>query len=517
VQFLFDDHTLDVRRRELRKGSEQVAVEPQVFDLLVYLVENRDRVVTKDDLIASIWGGRIVSESTLTSRINAARKAVNDSGDAQRLIRTVARKGLRFIGDVQCREQDASVTLGERGAQPALPLPDRPAIAVLPFTNMSGEPEQDYFSDGISEDIITALSKLRWFFVIARNSSFIYKGKSVHLKQVADELGVRYVLEGSVRKEGTRVRITAQLNDVTSGSHLWAERYDRDLADVFAVQDEITEAIVAAIEPQLYTAEEFRARRKAPDSLDAWDLVMRALSHYWRVTRADNVVAQALLEKAISIDPSYGQALGVLATSYVFCAHMGWIDPDTAVPTAEQAALAAIRADRDDAWAHHALGAVLLFERRHDDSLAEFELALRLNPNFSQAQGYLGLALCYAGRWQEGAEAARRALRLSPRDPLSAVYCGIAAYAQYLGCNYDEAMRLSREGLRQRNDFVGAHRVLTAAAGMAGDRQTANLALAELRRAQPNISLAWIAEHMPILLDDDLTHYLEGFRRAGLT
>ena len=191
---------------------------------------------------------------------------------------------------------------------------------------MSGEPEQEYFSDGISEDIITALSKLRWFFVIARNSSFIYKGKSVHLKQVADELGVRYVLEGSVRKGGDRVRITAQLNDVATGSHLWAERYDRDLADVFAVQDEITEAIVAAIEPQLYAAENFRAQRKAPDSMDAWDLVMRALSHYWRVTRQDNVVAQALLEKAIAIDPNYGQALGVLATSYIFTAHMGWAD-----------------------------------------------------------------------------------------------------------------------------------------------------------------------------------------------
>jgi TolB-like protein/Tfp pilus assembly protein PilF len=518
VQFLFDDHVLDVGRRELRKGSELVAVEPQVFDLLAYLVENRDHVVTKDDLIASIWGGRIVSESTLTSRINAARRAVSDSGDAQRLIRTIARKGLRFIGDVHCREQDTSAPIREQQTRPTLPLPDRPAIAVLPFTNMSGEPEQDYFSDGISEDIITALSKLRWFFVIARNSSFIYKGKSVHLKQVADELGVRYVLEGSVRKEGMRVRITAQLNDVTSGSHLWAERYDRDLADVFAVQDEITEAIVAAIEPQLYAAEEFRARRKAPDSLDAWDLVMRALTHYWRVTRADNVVAQALLEKAISIDPNYGQALGVLATSYVFCAHMGWIDAGTAVLIAEKAALAAIRADRDDAWAHHALGAVLLFaKRRHDDGLAEFELALQLNPNFPQAQGYLGLALCYAGRWQEGTEAARRALRLSPRDPFSGVYYGIVAYAQYLGHNYDEAMRLSREGLRQRNDFVGAHRVLTAAAGMAGDRETAASALAELRRAQPNISLAWIAEHMPILREEDLAHYMEGFRRAGLT
>src|SRR5262249_13692410 len=190
----------------------------------------------------------------------------------------------------------------------ALPLPDRPAIAVLPFVNMSGEPEQEYFSDGISEDIITALSKLRWFFVIARNSSFTYKGKAVHLKQIAEELGVRYVVEGSVRKDSGRVRITAQLNDVTTGSHIWAERFDRDIADVFAVQDEITEAIVAAIEPQLYAAENFRAQRKAPDSMDAWDLVMRGLSYYWRLTRQDNVVAQALLENRSQLWPGAGRA-----------------------------------------------------------------------------------------------------------------------------------------------------------------------------------------------------------------
>jgi TolB-like protein len=221
---------------------------------------------------------------------------------------------------------------------------------------MSGDPEQEYFSDGISEDLITALSKLRWFFVIARNSSFIYKGKSVHMKQIAEELGVSYVVEGSVRKGDDHVRITAQLNDVATGSHIWAERYDRSLVDVFAVQDEITEAIVAAIEPQLYAAENFRARRKPPDSMDAWDLVMRALWHYWRVTRQDMLVAQALLEKAIAIDPNYGQALGVFAATHTFSAHMGWADTATTLPIAERAALAAIRADNEDPWAHLALG-----------------------------------------------------------------------------------------------------------------------------------------------------------------
>jgi TolB-like protein len=449
---------------------------------------------------------------------------VGDSGEDQMLIRTIARKGLRFVGAVRVlssgTEQALATVPGaeesHKQSRPALPLPDRPAIAVLPFTNMSGDPEQEYFSDGISEDLITALSKLRWFFVIARNSSFIYKGQAVHMRQIAEELGVSYVVEGSVRKSDDRVRITAQLNDVATGSHIWAEHYDRDLADVFAVQDEITEAIVAAIEPQLYAAENFRARRKHPDSMDAWDLVMRALSHYWRVTRQDHLVAQALLAKAIAIDPNYGQALGVLAATYTFSAHMGWADTATTLPISEREALAAVAADNEDPWAHYALGNVYLFRRRFDDALSEFELALRLNPNFSLAQGFYGLALSYRGRWEEGDRAARRALRLSPRDPFSAIYCGIAAYAQFLGRNYDEAMRLAGDGIRQRGDFVGAHRVLTAAAGMAGQKDVAKAALQELRRAQPNISLAWIESQMPIKQDADREHYLEGFRRAGL-
>jgi TolB-like protein len=328
-------------------------VQPQVFDLLVYLVQNRDRVVSKNDLIASVWGGRLVSDSTLTSRINAARKAVGERGANQKLIRTIPRKGFRFVGVVNEQSNntppvEAPPEPSHEPPTPALPWPDRPAIAVLPFNNMSGEREQEYFSDGISEDIVTALSRLRWFLVIARNSSFIYKGRSVHIKQIAEELGVRYVVEGSVRKSGNRVRITAQLNDVATGSHVWAERYDRDLTDVFAVQDEITEAIVAAIEPQIYLAENFRAKRKPPSSLDAWDLVMRALSHYWRLSREDQVVAQALLEKAIALDPNYGQALGLLATSHMFSAHMGWADMATAAPIAERAALAAIQADSAD-------------------------------------------------------------------------------------------------------------------------------------------------------------------------
>ena len=518
MQFLFRDHLLDTDRRELSREQVPVSVEPQVFDLVVHLMENRDRVVSKDELIDKIWHGRSVSESTLTSRINAARKAVGDNGASQALIRTIARKGFRFVGDVETKLAAAAPEPGRwiPAPQATLALPDRPAIAVLPFTNMSGDREQDYFSDGISEDIITALSKLRWFFVVARNSSFVYKGRAVHMHEVARELGVRYVVEGSVRRSGERVRISAQLNDVSTGSHLWAERYDRELADIFAVQDDITEAIVAAIEPQLYTAESFRAGQKPPGSLDAWDLVMRALSHYWRITREDNAAAQGLLEKAVAIDPAYGKALGLLATSHIFGAHMGWADMAATVPVAERAALAAVEADREDAWAHHGLAYTYLFRRRFDDALAEFELTLRLNPNFAMAHAFYGVTLCYAGRWQDGDAAARRALRLSPRDPLAAIYCGVAAYAQFIGRNYEGAVQMARESMRQRADFVGAHRVLTAAAGMLGDPQLAASALRGLQRTQPGISLAWLTRELPMRRAEDREHYLQGFRRAGM-
>ena len=530
MRYRFDRFELDTHQYSLRGKEGAIHVEPLVFDLLCFFVERVGQVLTREIIIEHVWDGRFVSDATVSSCIKSARRALGDSGERQTYIRTIRGRGFQFIASIEStpisvatvseRAQSAAndAEIPSANASPRLPLPptERPAIAVLPLVNMSGDPEQEYFSDGITEDIITALSKLRWFSVIARNSSFIYKGQSIHMKQIAEELEVDYVIEGSVRKGGDRVRITAQLNCVSTGGHIWAERYDRELADVFAVQDEITEAIVAAIEPQLYAAENFRGRRKPPDSLDAWDLVMRGLSHYWRVTRQDNIVAQALLEKAIAIDPNYGQALGVLATSHTFCAHMGWSDMTTVGPIAERAALTAILADSEDPWAHQALGHVYLHERRFDDSLAEFELALRLNPNFSLAQGYYGLALSYCGRWQEGDVAARRALKISPRDPFSAIYCGSVAYAQFVGRNYDEAMRLSREGIRQRSDFVGAHRVLTAAAGMAGETEIATSALDALRRAQPNISLAWIANQMPIRHDTDRDHYLEGFRRAGL-
>jgi TolB-like protein len=267
MQYRFGDYLLDVARRELRHGGEPIAIEPQVFDLLAYLIQNRDRVVTKDDLLGSVWGGRIVSESTLTSRINAARRAIGDSGSTQRFIRTSARKGIRFVAEVDAQSDKP----------PRLQAPrDRPSIAVMPFRNLTGESEQDYFVDGMVEEIVTGLSRIRWLFVISRNSTFIYKGQPIDVRTVGRELGVRYVLEGSVRRSGSKVRVTGQLSETETGASVWADRYDGEVGEVFALQDLLTMRVIGAVEPNLRKVEIERARRKRPENIDAYDLFLRA-------------------------------------------------------------------------------------------------------------------------------------------------------------------------------------------------------------------------------------------------
>lgn len=493
-----------------------MALQPQVFDLLVFLIENRERIASKDDLIASVWSGRIVSDSTIDSRINAARRAIGDNGDRQELIRTIQRKGIRFIGRV--------LDAGECKLDGQDKLPnfhisnhtDGPSIAVLPFVNLSDDPRQEHFSDGITEDIVSALSRLRWFPVIAHSSSSIYKHRSVRLSRIAEELNAAYLVEGSVRKAGRRVRVTAQLVDVATRSHIWSERYDRDLVNTFSVQDEISQAVVSAIEPLLYATESQHVRGKIPGRMDVWELVVRALSYFWRATEAGNAQAQDCLERAIRLDPENGQALGVLANSHMFGAHMGWEDIQKVALAAEHYAVRAIDSDREDAWAHSALGHVYLMTRRFDASLAKYRQALDLNPNFAFAHGCCGLSLTFNGRWQEGYAAAKRAICLSPHDPFLAYYYGIASYAQFVGRNYRDSIALAREGLCRRGDLIGAYRVLTAAAAMAGDDRLARYALDELRRRQPNVSLAWITRNLPIRQAAERNHYLVAFRTAGL-
>jgi adenylate cyclase len=398
-----------------------------------------------------------------------------------------------------------------------LALPDKPSIAVLPFDNMSGDPDQEYFADGIAEDIITGLARMRWFFVSARNSSFAYKGSAVDIKQVSRELGVRYVLEGSVRKSGNRARITVQLIDATSGNHLWAERYDRELSDIFAVQDEITESVVATIEPQLYVAESERASRKTPASLDAWDLAMRAMRHLWRMTGPDNARAQELLEAATERDPNYAPAYGPLGFSYIWHAWMGWgDDPIRLIPKAESAGRRAIALDDQDPWAHLVMACVYGYGRRHEDAVDELRKALDLNPNFSLAYAWLGVVMGYAGKFEESIEALDRAYRISPRDPFNAWLPALRSVVYFAVERYGEARDLAYETIKMRPDMVGAWRIVTITSAHLGDLDEARRALAETQRLQPTISLAWARRYGPWARPQDLDRYVEGFRLAGL-
>jgi len=512
--YSFDNFLVDTERRELRRDGQTRAVEPQVFDLLEYLIRNRDRVVSRDDLLAGVWNGRIVSESTLASRINAARNAIGDNGEDQRLIRTILRKGVRFVGTV--READAERST--RAATPssnALALPERPSIAVLAFANLSSDAEQDYFADGISEDIITGLSKLRWFFVIARNSSFIYKGKAIDIRQVGRELGVRYLLEGSVRKSASRVRITAQLIDADSGKHLWADRYDRDLADIFALQDDITKKVVAAIEPKLLEAEGIRSQHRSPEDLGAWDMLIRANSLFWRLTKDESQAAIALLKQLVQRHPLYAPAHSMLAFVLLVSRQGGWHMMEPQVMQAATLAARAVELDDSDPWAHLALGFVAFTRRCTDDAVEEFQRALDLNPNFAAAHGFLGCALAFDARSDQAIDHIEQAIRMNPHDPQNALLNAALAAAHYQAGRYGEAVGIADKAIQQRFELTNGHRIYVASLAQAGRTDEARAALARLQKLHPDNSIAWIERNVPYT-PGPMAKFLEGFRKAGL-
>jgi TolB-like protein len=524
VQYLFADCRLDLERRELTRGSEAIAIGPQVFDLLAFLVQNRDRVVSKDDLLDTVWGGRVVSESTLTSHINAVRKAIGDSGDEQRLIRTIARKGFRFVGDVkEAQPSRASPPQGEaaepRGASaPALILPDNPSIAVLPFQNWSGDPEQDYFADGIVEDIITALSRLHWLFVIARNSSFTYKGRAVDVKQVGHALGVRYVLEGSVRKAANRVRITGQLIDATTGAHLWAERFDGALDDVFELQDQVAASVVGAIAPKLERAEIARARRKPTDSLDAYDYYLRGTAHLYQGSREAIDLALPMFYHAIERDPDFASAYAMAAWCYFFRKINSWM-VDRAQEIAEGARLArrAVELGKDDAFAlarsGHALAHLV---GDLDGGIALTDTALALNPNLAAAWFLSGFLRIWRGEPDEAIERFARAMRLSPVDSETYRMQAGTAMAHLLAGRFDAGVSWAERALRELPSFLIAVGIIAASHALGGRMEEAQRAMGQMRELDPALRVATIKDWLPFGRPEDLALFSDGLRRAGL-
>jgi adenylate cyclase len=397
-----------------------------------------------------------------------------------------------------------------------LRLPDKPSIAVLPFTNMSGDPDQEYFADGISEDIITSLSRLSGFFVIARNSTFTYKGRAVDVKAIARELGVRYVLEGSVRKAMNRVRVTAQLIEGATGNHVWAERYDRELVDIFAVQDEITETIVGAIEPRLHVAEIIRTQHKTPSSLDAWDLVMQAMDRLSRFTDADSREAIALLDRAIAIDPGYGRAHAHKAWLTIWRAFQGWDPMGEAIATASDSFARGRQVDVDEPWVYVARTMVCVATRNGGEGVAAARKAIELNPNFAYGYSFLGAALASSGDGAAAIAAVDRAVRLSPRDLLRDEFDLFYAFAHFQKGDYAKAADFAAAAASLRPGHAYPYRVLAASSALAGDRQRASAALADILALTPGFDLAQAASQNVYQRDDDRARLIDGLRKAGV-
>ena len=513
LRYLFQGCALDTDRCELWRGTDLVAVEPQVFDLLVHLIRQRGRVVSKDELLSAIWHGRAISESALFNRINAARNAIGDTGERQSLIKTLPRKGLRFVGAVreeECRPVEASAD------KPSPGLADKPSIAVLPFANLSGDPEQEYFSDGIVEDIITALSRNRAFLVIARNSSFTYKGKPVDTRQVARELGVRYILEGSVRKSGNRMRVTGQLIAAESGHHLWADRFDGDLIDVFDLQDQIVASVVGALAPQLEKAEIERAKREPTSNPAAYDLYLRGLACWNRWSKADNAEAVQLFYAAIDKDRAFATPYGLVASCYQFAKANGW---QSEFDEAEISRLTerAIEAGSDDAvalcWAGHVRA---FFFKEVDRALLLIDRALELDENLAVAWQRSGWVRGYAGDSDGAIESLKRAMRLDPLDTRVFLTQSAMAFAHFIAGRDQEAAEWAATALRTKPNWMPALRVAIAANAMQGCAAKAQAALRSYEQIDPNVSIRKICEHYPFQRQRDEQRLMKALRKAGV-
>jgi TolB-like protein len=511
LRYLFEECALDMDRCELRRGPMLVAIEPQVFDLLAHLIRNRDRVVSKDELFESIWQGRAISESAFFNRVNAARAAIGDTGVRQKLIKTLPRRGLRFVGAI--REEDP----GDAGPPKlSLGIGDKPSIAILPLLNLSGDPEQDYFIDGIVEDIITALSRNRGFFVIARNSSFTYKGKSVDTKQVSRELGVRYILEGSVRKSDRHVRMTGQFIEAESGYHLWADRFDGDLIDIFDLQDQLVTSVVGAIAPQLEKAEIDRAKLDMTSNLAAYDLYLQGLASWNRWTGEENAKALQLFTAAIAKDGEFSTPYGLAASCHHFAKANNWgLDFDEREISRLVERAADIGADDAVAlcWAGHVHS---YFFGDLDRALALIDRALELDVNLAAAWQRSGWVRGYAGDPDGAIASLNKAIRLNPLDPRVFLTQSAMAFAHFIAGRDEEAARWAAMALQVKPNWLPALRMTIAANAMRGEAERVKGAMEAYLEIDPSVTIAKLCAYYPFRRQADRQRLIAAMGKAGV-
>jgi TolB-like protein len=463
-----------------------VALGSRALDLLRLLVEGKGELVSKDQIMEAVWPGTAVEEANLTVQVSTLRRVLDRDRTQGSCIQTIPGRGYRFVASVArvAAEARSDAAALQQGGVP--PLPDKPSLAVMPFQNMSGDPEQEYFADGMVEEIITALSRIRWLFVIARNSSFSYKGQAIDVKQVGRELGVRYILEGSVRKVGQRVRVAAQLIDVTTGAHLWADRFDDFLEDIFEVQDKVAVSVAGVIEPTLQAAEIRRSSERPTSDLTAYDLYLRALAHW--VPSQKNRVFQMLdlLGQAIERDPHYGPALALAAHCHQWLEVNGWTeDPEAARHTSVDLARQALRSGPDSpdvlALAAFVLG---YFGEDIDVSLGLIDRCLTLNPSFARGWHWSALLRVFAGQPDLALEHFETYLRLSPRERMATYLNGIGE-AQFFSRRFDEAAANLLASLDTAPSFPVTYRVLAACYAHLGRLDEAREIVRRLRAITP--------------------------------
>ena len=513
--YRFNDFSLDLFRGSLRTADVEVQLRAKSFAVLRHLIENAGRLVAKEDILAAVWPRVNVSDESLARCISDVRTAICDRD--KKIIKTVARRGYVFTANIATQEcllleRQADSTTGDE------PLQDRPSIAVLPFTNMSRNPDQDFLADGIAEDVLTELSKLRWLFVIARNSSFTYRDKAVDCRQVSKELGVRYILEGSVRRSERRIRVTGQLIDAKTGTHLWAERYDHDLTDIFALQDRITSAVATAIGPVILDAERKLAARKQPEDLKAWEAYQRGMWHMSHRDAGSVAIAQKFFQQAIDLDRTFAPAFSALAWCYSMATSVfGVMSIAEGCRLSEPLAREAIALDDNDPDSYARLALTLFLKGDVDSAIQFANHALSIAPHNAEALGVKGASLVYSGRGSEGRDAIQQYLKASPRDPARAIRLAQYAGSQYLDRDYKGAVSTATEGVRLFPDHPLCYRWLAASLGQLGQGAQASLALKQLTNLAPTFADVHIRQRPAHMRLADQEHMLDGLRKAGWT
>lgn len=520
MRYHFLEFLLDTDRFELYRNETRLAAEPQVIELLTLLLEQRQRMVSKDEIYGCIWKGRIVSEAALSSRIKSLRQLLGDNGRSQAVIKTVHRKGFRFVAEVRCDESDA--------APPEINLPSaeadigsrnqKPTIAILPLANLSRQPEQDYLADGISGDIIAHLSRHRWINVVARNTTFGLRQQNLSLADLAAQLGTDYVVEGSVQRAANRVRVTVHLMDAHSGHQLWADRYDRELEDIFELQDEITETLVARLEPEIGYAERHRVMQNRPANLQAWDCYHLGIHHFFKFTGADNLEAQRLLLRSQELDPQFGDAFAWWAYALVLGMVYWDVKPtqatlDAALSACEQA----LMLDPQNATFYALKARVMLARREYDGAITGNRMAIELNPTFAAAHCGLGDSLAYEGHYDEAVECFTRAIALSPNDPQLWAFLTYGALALLFKGDYELALQWTERASHIPNCqyWTLSHKVVALVQlGRSGE---ARRLLAHIQRQLPDFSLTFVEEKLFYLKrPEQINGYLQALRKAGL-